>query len=78
VSDDYSNEYAEFRALIRTQLAAGNWAAAVHNLRVVADVMDEWDISEMSAEEVADVATNIAWLRAQADAIEDTHKRHVQ
>jgi hypothetical protein len=78
VSDDYSNEYAEFRALIQTQLAAGNWAAAVRNLRVVADRIDEWDISEMSAEEVADVATSVAKLRFEADVIEDTHKRHVQ
>jgi hypothetical protein len=78
VSDDYSNEYAEFRALIQRQLAAENWVAAVHNLRVVADRIDEWDICEMSAEEVADGATSVATLRFEADAIEDTHKRHVQ
>jgi hypothetical protein len=78
VSDDHSNEYAEFRALIRRQLAAGNWAAAVHNLRVMADVIDEWDISEMSAEEVVVVAMSVAKARAEADRIEDMHKRHVQ
>lgn len=45
---------------------------------MVADRVDEWDISEMSAEEIADVATSVAKLHFECDAIEDMHKRHVQ
>jgi hypothetical protein len=73
MSGDYSNEYAEFRALIQRQLAAGNWPAAVHNLRVVADVTDERDISEMTADEVISMAMIVAKLRAAADTIEEMH-----
>ena len=67
---DHSAAYAEFQDLIRRQIAAGDYRAAAHNLRVLADVADGWDITEMDPGEVADVATTIAELRAAADGIE--------